>query len=343
MIPRYIALGAFLALAACGSDANNPFDPTDGNDGSENGGAGDDGTPISREGLPPGTASPTPDNSIFRREALTEDGNGFARDISYDGTTDTFTVNNLAFDGDTEGRSDYIRASAVSSLGPFAVYENTDPAVDLINGRPVSQFAYRAIYGVSTSGNSEFAIVRTGSYIPYGFGGFIYQRDGGVTLPTTGQGSYEGSYAGLRDFNSRGGLEYTSADAAIEVDFEDFNSGQGVRAAFTNRRIFDILGQDVTQDVIAAYNADNPDGRIGALPMIQFRVGAGTTDPNGEILGDAYSILGNSEFESGNYYAVVSGQDAAEITGVVVITSTDPRPDFGTVRETGGFIVYRNP
>ncbi|WP_323779303.1 hypothetical protein, partial [Leisingera sp.] len=46
-------------------------------------------------------------------------------------------------------------------------------------------------------------------------------------------------------------------------------------------------------------------------------------------------------YESGNYYALVSGDNAEEITGIVVVKNTmDPA---GTeVRETGGFIVYNN-
>jgi hypothetical protein len=334
-------LCALVSLAACGSDANNPFDPNDGNDGAGGGGGGTDGGGgIVREGLPPGTPSPTPSNAIFRREAETPEGNGFARNISYNGANDTFTVDNLAFDGSTSGPSVYQRANLVSSLGPFAVYENDTEAMDLINSQPVAQLAYRAIYGVSNSSNTQFAIVRTGSYIPYGFGGFVYQRDNGVTLPTTGQAAYSGQYAGLRDFDGVGGLEYSTANAAIQIDFEDFNSGQGVRGQFTNRVIYDLAGQDVTQDIIDAYNDDNPGATISALPTIQFRIGPGTTDANGEIIGEAFSVAGGNEFEAGNYYAIISGTNAEEIVGIVVVEGSDPRFDV-TVRETGGFIVTR--
>jgi hypothetical protein len=48
--------------------------------------------------------------------------------------------------------------------------------------------------------------------------------------------------------------------------------------------------------------------------------------------------------ESGNYYGVISGEGAnQELVGIIVITSGDPRFGDGdvTVRETGGFIVYR--
>ncbi|WP_102107559.1 hypothetical protein [Oceaniglobus roseus] len=341
MIKKLLAVGALVALASC-SGGVNPFNPDTGGDNGGGNGGGDDGTPITRDGLPPGTASPTPSSTIFRKEARDANGNGYAENIAYDGTTDTFLVDNLAFDGVTSGQSVYARGTAVSSLGPFAVYESATVADDVFNGQPINQFAYRAIYGVSNSGNTQFAIVRTGSYVNYGFGGFIYQRDTGVTLPTTGQGSYTGQYAGLRDFDGVGGLEYTQGDAAVQVDFEDFNDGQGVTAQITNRRIFDIAGNDVTQDVISAWNTANPTNTIGALPVIRFRIGDGVADANGELAGEAFSNIGGEGFEAGNFYAMMAGPNAEEITGVVVVTSTDPRfPSTPTVRETGGFIVYR--
>jgi len=37
----------------------------------------------------------------------------------------------------------------------------------------------------------------------------------------------------------------------------------------------------------------------------------------------------------------MAGDDAAEIVGIFVVTSTDPRDDSVTAQETGGFIVYR--
>ena len=324
-----LALAALISLQACGG---TPFDeiPAD----------GDDGDPIISDGdLPPGTVSPDPDDSIFRTERRDENtGNGFARDIVYDADTDTFQVDNLAFDGDTEGRSDYRRGQQVGSLGPFAVYE-PDIATDTLSGRQIEQLEYRAIYGVSPSGQSEFAIVRTGDYVGYGFGGFVYQRNGGVDLPATGQGIYSGDYAGIRDFDGASGLEYTTADVTLEIDFEDFNDGDGVRGHVYNRRIFDLAGKDLTQDVIDAIN-EGSGANISSLPTIRWTVGPGMADQNGEILGEVFSTVGTEDYEIGNYYAIVSGDNAEEIVGIIVVESEDP--SFGvTARETGGFIVTR--
>ena len=164
-------------LMGCGSgDApfgQNPDDTT----------GEDDGTIDSDRTIPPGTASPSPDTTIFRKEARdTESGNGFAEGVQYNSANDTFVVDNLPFDGTAD--QPYTRGVAVGSLGDYAVYEA--PAVITDPTDPDSQIAqlrHRAIYGVSRSGQTEFAIVRTGDYVGYGFGGFVYERNG-----TVGQG-----------------------------------------------------------------------------------------------------------------------------------------------------------
>ncbi|SES31512.1 hypothetical protein SAMN04490244_11059 [Tranquillimonas rosea] len=344
-------------LAACSSgDGSNPItggpeqDQTDtdtddsgddGTDGDPTGDDTDDGDGIDSDGsLPPGTPNPTPNDGIARSEPVGE-GSGTATDVRYDSATDRFFVDGLAFDT----ANAYTRGEAVGSLGPFAVYENNTPLVDNFNGEPVGQFTHRAIYGVSTSGETEFAIVRTGAYAGYGFGGFVYERENGVDIPTSGQGSYAGDYAGLRDFDGRSGLEYVQADAAMQIDFEDFNDGGGVRAEIFNRRIFDLAGRDITADVVDGLNAEF-DSNIGTLPVIQFTISPGVQTANGELLGEAYTVIGTpdgAETESeGQFYAVMSGEDAREITGIVVLEGPDRFEDV-TYRETGGFIVYRDP
>ena len=338
----WLGLAAVSALSACGG--GNPFVTT------TDDGTGTGTTNNSREGLPPGTNNPSANAAIFRSEPTEADGgargDGFATAITYDSATDTFSVDNLGFDGD----NGYSRGTAVSDLGPFAVYEADATFPDIVDGEPITQFRHRAIYGVSTSGNTQFAIVRTGDYIDYGFGGFIYQRNNGVNLPTTGQAQYTGSMAGLRDFDAAGGLEYTTADVRIAIDFDDFNDttgtrGDAVNGTIDNRRIFDLNGNDITTDVVNRINAENT-LTLTDVPDLTFNVGPGVMDDTGEIIGtlNSYYTDGNGDtqtYESGNYYAVVSGDDAEEIAGIVVITNgIDPAGD--TVRETGGFIVYNN-
>jgi hypothetical protein len=325
-------------IAACSTSGENPFD-TPAEDGDTDAG-GDDGTPVAGDGIPPGTASPTPNTAIFRREPFDADnGSGFAEGFAYDAVTDTFTVDGLAFDGENT----YTRDDQVGSLGPFAVYEADQTVTDSFDGDVVSQFLYKAVYGVSASGNTEFAIVRTGSYVGYGFGGFIYQREGGVVLPTTGQAIYSGAYAGLRDFDGAGGLQYATGDMEVAIDFEDFNDGDGVRGNVTNRRVFSMSGTDVTQNLLDLIN-DEYDASLAAIPTLIFKVGPGVADLNGELLGEVFSTFADDDgnvvdFEAGSYYALIAGDNAEEIVGVIVVES-----DLGgdiTARETGGFIVYR--
>ncbi|QBF32804.1 hypothetical protein [Thalassococcus sp. S3] len=345
MKKHIVAFAAALSVSACGG-SSNPFsddtetDPTD----------PDTGTPIeSDRELPPGTASPSPNRSLFRSEPEGTDaasqGNGAATAVAYNSGDDTFSVDGLGFDGDNV----YARGTNVGSLGPYAVYEAPRQFPDSSSGTPINQFTHRAIYGISTSRNTQFAIVRTGAYVPYGFGGFVYQRENAVTLPTTGQALYRGVMSGLRDFDGAGGLEYTTANIDIAIDFDDFNDstgqrGDAVRGVISNRTIFDIDGNDITDNVISRIEADN-NITLNQYPVATFTVGPGVLDDNGEILGSVQSYYTDSNgrtavFEEGNYYAIVAGDNAEEIVGVVVLETTLD-PVANSVRETGGFIVYR--
>ncbi|MEM8732344.1 MAG: hypothetical protein AAGF79_20735, partial [Pseudomonadota bacterium] len=282
------ALAAVLALSACDSDGTNPFDEAEEETGDTDGdGEGDtDADGISGDStLPPGTASPTPDSGITRTEPTAadggNDGDGFVTDVRYDADSDTFFVDNLAFDA----ANVYERGTAVSSLGPYAVYESTDSVTDPLTGNSIPQLTYRAIYGVSDSGNTQFAVVRTGSYVEYGFGGFVYQRNNGVTLPSSGQAIYTGTTAGLRDFSGAGGLEYTTADMQLAIDFEDFNEttgtrGDAVRGVVFNRRVFDINGGDITQQVIDGIN-DDANASLVEIPTVRWVITNNAMDDNG--------------------------------------------------------------
>lgn len=350
MKPHLVAVATCVVLAACGgSDAVFGTGDGSGDGDSGSGTGGNTGSPITGDRtLPPGTASPTARTGIFRSEPTSTEagytGNGFARDVRYNAADDTFSVDNLGFDGDNT----YSRGTAVGSLGPYAVYEADAQFLDSFDGEPVNQFRHRAIYGVSTSGNTQFAIVRTGAYVGYGFGGFIYQRNNEVNLPTTGQALFSGSLAGLRDYNGVGALEYTTADIRIAIDFDDFNDttgtrGDAVRGEIRNRRIFDTQGNDVTETTLNRINTQN-NATLREIPTATFTVGPGVMDDNGEILGQMTSYFTNNEgqtllFEEGNYYAIVSGDRAQEIVGVVVL-ETKRDPAATSVRETGGFIVY---
>ncbi|PYE83927.1 hypothetical protein [Pseudoroseicyclus aestuarii] len=347
---RLMTTAALLALlAGCGD--GQPFDdPLPGEDGGgedapgetpddgegEDGGIGGDGA------LPPGTAEPSAAASIRRREALDGEGGGYVSAVAYDAGTDSFSVDNLAFDG----ANTYARADEVGTLNGFAVYEADRSVADPATGAGIDQLDYRALYGVSRGTvevdgerlpRSRFAIVRTGDYTDYGFGGFLYERNGAVTLPTSGQAVYAGDYAGLRIFDGRTGTEYTRGDMRIAIDFEDFDAGDGVQGRITNREILDAQGTPLA--------LGTGEGAMRA-PDVIFDIGPGALDANGEMSGplnsyDEAEDGGRTPYETGTYYGVIAGEDAGEIAGIIVLQSDDPRTAGVTVQETGGFIVYR--
>ncbi|NDV01380.1 hypothetical protein [Pseudoroseicyclus tamaricis] len=348
-----VSTAALLALlAGCGD--GEPFfteepepgteSPTDAEGDGETEGTNDEGSLAGD--LPPGTNDPSSTASITRYEATDEVGGGYVQDAYYVAADDTFYVDNLAFDG----ANVYGRGTNVSSMGGYAVYEGVETVEDSLTGALIDQFTYRAIYGASENSvlvegepqpATQFAIVRTGSYVDYGFGGFIYTRNGEVTLPTTGQAQFTGDYAGVRIFDGITGLEYTRGDMVMAIDFEDFNAGNGVTGHVINRELFDINGNRValTND----YNVDG--GRI-FLPDINLVVGPGTMSDDGELTNGVFTRGYNAtgapvDYETGTYYAVLSGDGPDEVVGVMVMTSEDPRYEDVTVQETGGFILYR--
>ncbi len=369
-----LCLGFVAACESGGGDVLQNPTTDGGTDGS--GGGTTDETPIDSvrgtPDLPPGTTNPSPNSQIVRREERDEEtGGGYATNIRYlnDEGQDEFFVDNIAFDGNNVyTRGDPV--TGVAQLGSFAVYEGAETTTDPVTGTTLRTFTYRAIYGRSTNGETEFAIVRSGSYVDYGFGGFVYQRNGfdddgnavRLVLPDEGDARYTGDYAGIRVFTGRGGLEYVDGDAEIIVDFKDFNEGnRGVALFVSNRRIYDINGTDVTRDYLTALERGDQSGDGTSnrtiipetddegnpvLPTIRPVISPDDADANGEVAGEVFEI---TEFDNGDvlesgegtYYAIISGDDAGEIVGVLVMTGDDPRFTDSTYQETGGFIVYR--
>jgi len=330
MIRTVLLFGLVATLAACG-DGQPLFPDEDGGNGNGGGGNGNGSS-----------------GSLSRSEEQDDAGGGYIEDVSYDRASDTFFVDNLAFDGDNVyTRDEDVRTlSGSDSRARYRVYEGDELVRDPGNGTPIEQSTYRAIYGESENRTEDgepvttFAIVRTGTYVGYGFGGFVYERNGGVDLPTNGQAAYSGDYAGLRTFDGVAAgdrMEYTTGDVDIAIDFRDFNEGRGVQGEITNRRAFDLEGNRI---------ATGPRPNQLHLPDLIFDVGPGTVTDDGELTNELRSYAlddsGNpAEYETGTYYAIIAGDNADEIVGVFVVESDDPRFEDVTAQETGGFIVYR--
>jgi hypothetical protein len=337
---KTIALAAVAAIASC---STNPFvDPAT--------------IPSGSVATLPGTDKPKATKALVRMEPTQQQGggdagDGYAQDVSFDPATNTFTIDNLAFDGENTYRLPATQPGGGAL--PYSVYESADIVRDPVTGAPINQLTHRLLAGVSKTGRTEFAIVRTGDYIPYGFGGFVLKRNDAVTLPTSGQATYNGDYAGLRDFSGKSGLEYASGKMTLDIDFNDFNAGDAVKGTIYDRQIFDLDGNNITRRVLDAMDAKYDDlNKVppsSALPVLSFRIGPGAIDKNGELNGALDSQVIDyrgerpavAEFETGKYYAMVSGAGADEVVGIVVVTSADPRVDGVVTRETGGFILYR--
>ena len=123
----------------------------------------------------------------------------------------------------------------------------------------------------------------------------------------------------MRDFNDAGGLQYTTAQVNINIDIEDFDDGAGVQGVIYDRRVYDLDGEDVTGVV-----ADSINEGMATLPPATFVVGPGVLAESSDLVGDITSQYVNAAgetvgFETGNYYAIVSGDGADEIVGVYVL------------------------
>jgi hypothetical protein len=285
-----VLLPAF--LAGCGG--SNPFAAED-----------DAGAEIvpSVTGLP-GTVNATAADTLYRYE----DNQGGFGDVpdsyTYVPGSDSFLVDQLPFDG----AGIYDRDNEVATLTTgVKVYENN-------NAAPARK--YKLIYDSSASGQSQYVIVRTGDYREFGYGGFIYQRSGSVTLPTTGDAVYTGAYAGIRVFNDTDGLQYVTGDATLEIDFEDFDLERAFEGRVETRQVFDTDGS------LAAVQTD-----VGDLTLA-----TGAISDAGEATGTVFldDIPRVNQSGDNKYYAVLSGDSATEVVGIILIES-------GNYQETGGF------
>lgn len=340
MIRSTLAVAALALLAACGD--GQPFPDTNAGNGSGSGGGTTDGGGLDTDGATPplpGTASPSPNASIVRFEASASDGGSLIENVSYNAANDTFSVDGVGFDGNNV----YTRLpGALRTVGPTRVFGADVTTPDAVTNTPIDQFfPYRAMYGVSRNRagdepRTSFAIVRTGAYRGYGFGGYVYQRNGGVNLPSSGQAVFKGDYAGMRVFDGRPGLEYTTGDMRMQIDFEDFNANDAVYARITNRATIDEQG-NVT----------------AGLPSVGWIVREGTPviTANGEISGEMFSNVsdgqgGFTEYETGTFTGIIAGDltsaPGGEIVGVVVLEAQDPNNTSISSQETGGVVLYRD-
>jgi len=294
-----VLLGLLIGLSACNSGGTNPF--------------------IENQAEADGTAGTT--------DTTTDTG----APISSDRTLLPGTVNPNS--DDTIFRTEARSSDGSDNGNGFAEDFEYDSATDTFT---VGNLAF---YAIGPDGETSIAIVRSGAFINFGFGGYIYQRNGSVVLPETGQAIYNGTanYGGLRDFEGQGGIEYVTGDMFVQIDFNDFNEGAGVVGVVSNRRVYDMDQNDITANLLPGLGGGTQ------LPPLRFKIEPGVLDANGELTGTIESVNTNDGevFETGQYFAVLSGPNARNITGIVVVTGEDPRDDQVTFRETAGFFATR--
>ncbi|PIE09343.1 MAG: hypothetical protein CSA72_13200 [Rhodobacterales bacterium] len=335
---------------ACEGVPEKPATDVTDDDSVQDDNGSDDGSGISGSLPPKIENAKVGDTGVARKEENNSTGGGYVSSVEYEVATDRFIVDNLAFDGGDIGdgkTTAYTRDPNRPTIGGYAQYRSAGTVPDDLTGATIDQYDYRALYGASKNSDAEgaprtqFAIVRTGDYANYGFGGFVYQRRGGVVLPEAGQVKFSGDYAGVRIFSQRSGLELVEGKATAEIDFDDFNAADAVRLRVIDRIIMDRSGAVINYPdtaLIATIVGNKPvlnaDGEMTG-PML-------VNSLNGET--GAYEVSGE-----GTYYGVLAGDltdpaDKGELAGVIVVEYADfpdVEPSRGTVQETGGFILYR--
>lgn len=259
--------------------------------------------------LPPEVVLPpdaTP-GSILRYEERNDIGGGYAESVIYNGNN-TFSVDNIAFDGLNLYNLSALGmwGSPAGEVGGYMLFDADVQVDDFLTNGAINQITpYHAIYGESS--RSRFAIIRTGGYTDFVFGGFVYERNGTVVLPdiVKGQAGFSGKYAGMRVFSGLGGLEFTEGNLEIAIDFDDFNETHAIKGFLTNRVAFDESGTAINLTTDGA-------GDTLVLPDLHFVIESNvdTLTSNGEIAGKVHNtyidIEGVSkDYENGYYYGII--------------------------------------
>ena len=100
MIRILSAVSLLVVLSACGDGQPFTFDDSTASDEQttdEAANADDDELGVDGDRtLPPGTNAPSSNDSIYRTEALNENGGGYVTEVTYNAANDTFFVDNIA-------------------------------------------------------------------------------------------------------------------------------------------------------------------------------------------------------------------------------------------------------
>lgn len=227
--------------------------------------------------------------------------------FTYNSATDVVTINNLPFDlGGT-----YSRNAALDQDG-FRAYVND-----------AGDETYVALFSADLANNVAAGVVGTDGYLEFGYGGTMYTSTG-ASLPSAGEATFEGQYAGIRVYEGdTTQLGFSRGTARLRMDFDDFDVVGAIDVLITDRTAY-----------------DNSNTLIGDLPYLSGQ----TTQHDGirikstnvtEVYPD--SSTGGTGTLEGIFGGTVGAGLGGQIAGVVVITSPDQASGLN-VMERGAFI-----
>ncbi|WP_417270230.1 hypothetical protein [Celeribacter sp.] len=312
--------------------------------------------------------------SIVRLHAAADDEEYKFADagaVTVNDNGNTLTIHGMPFDGDDD---EYIRLVTAENVngtagtnGDFYIYRNSEStAPDSGGGSGVDQFDYLAIHQTSADNRAYVTLVASASHNEdsINLDGFVYGRNGGVTMPTENQGRWEGDYAALRTFDEQKRIEYISATMGLDIDFEELGSPGALKFDITDRKLYasdgTLLG-DLTPFYAFAENFSidangefQAEGQLGTVLGTVFDDDDGVYVANGELSAGTGTIQGMLAGNNGETIVgtlvLVGGN---EITGSAFFDHDDDpaTPDVlgyiensetsGTVNETGAFILDR--
>lgn len=266
-------------------------------------------------------ASLDPNISNATRYAFDFDAGYTMNSLTYDPATDELIINNLPFDSET---GTYVRRAVLPN--GFAIYENDQAA-------EVGFADYLAVVRQSDSGFTLVGAVGTSDYINDSYAGATTQRlSTSSTLPTTGQISYTGDYTAVRASLDGGGSAATrvvTGTSNFRLDFEDFDGTGAAGGTISNRLLFFPDGTPVLDGT----------GNQVRLDGIGFR--DSVLDRATGLIAEQDASNGDASL-SGTYNAMVTGPNAEEVAGYVLLTGTEAATGDLNVQETGVFIATQN-
>ena len=292
---RYLAVILLGALAGC---SGNPLE----NGGPDDGGGG--GGPVEENVIPADLAK-----NLKAVKFIPASGGNPAQL-----TVEMFAIDTSPF------TAEYIRNPALDVPGYTAFSVQEDPLDRM----------FVALVAQGGNGDVQAGAVADGGQFNRFFSGTYYSRESGASsVPTTGQVSYAGKYAGIT--NTGGPLPVppgtpdevipgeprrTTGDVFMNVNFDD----NAVNGSVFNRRFV---------------------GRGGALESIALTVS--DLDDNGEFLGEV-EFDNTPDEQIGTYGGIIGGDDGSAMAGVIfldnIFVTDDPRnDDFDN--EVGVFVLPR--